>query len=141
MPVSTGRVSSREAEPATLSAVETNASAGSSTDESGSGSGNGGKSSPRSVRMWNVALPGDDLDVLLGGAQLERDVLGGQRAHDVDDQARRQDDRALAGDLGLERNPQADVHVGGAQFAAGGCGPTAARRRGPGWLTGSRPPC
>ena len=57
MPVSTGRVSSREAEPATLSAVETNASAGSSTDESGSGSGNGGKSSPRRVRMWNVALP------------------------------------------------------------------------------------
>ena len=51
MPVSTGRVSSREAEPATFCAVETNASAGSSTAVSGSGSGNGGKSSPRSVRM------------------------------------------------------------------------------------------
>ena len=57
IPVSTGRVSSREAEPATFSAVETNASAGSETAESASGSGKGGKSSARSVRMWNVALP------------------------------------------------------------------------------------
>ena len=57
IPVRTGRVSSREAEPATLSAVETNASADSSTADSVSGSGNGGKSSLRSVRMWKVALP------------------------------------------------------------------------------------
>ena len=42
---------------ATLSAVDTNASAGTVTDVDGSGSGNGGKSSVRSVRMWKVAFP------------------------------------------------------------------------------------
>ena len=57
IPVSTGRVSSREAEVATLSAVETNASTGSETAPSACGSGNGGKSSDLSVRMWNVAFP------------------------------------------------------------------------------------
>ncbi len=51
MPVSTGRVSSRDAELATLSAVDTNADTGSDTAVSGSGSGNGGKSSARNVRM------------------------------------------------------------------------------------------
>ena len=57
IPVSTGRVSSREAEPATLSAVSTNAPTGTETPSSALGSGNGGKSSVRSVRMWNVAPP------------------------------------------------------------------------------------
>ena len=116
MPVSTGRVSSREAERATLSTVSTNAGPGTSTRPSPSGSGNGGKSSRRSVRMWNVAEPRDDLDVLLGGAQLERDLVAGQRADDVDEQPRRQDDGALADDLALERDAQADLHVGGAQL-------------------------
>ena len=60
----------------------------------------------------------DELDVLLGGPQLERDGLGRQRAHDVEQQPRREHDDALAGDLGLERDAQADVHVGGAQLAA-----------------------
>ena len=57
MPVSTGRVSSRDAERATLSTVSTNAGPGTSTRPSPSGSGKGGKSSSRSVRMWNVAEP------------------------------------------------------------------------------------
>ena len=57
MPVRTGRVSSREAERATLATVATNACAGTWTRPSSSGSGKGGKSSRRSVRMWNVALP------------------------------------------------------------------------------------
>ena len=71
MPVSTGRVSSREAEPETLIAVSTNALSGSEIAEAGSGSGNGGKSSARSVRMWKRGVAGEQLDVLLGGSQLE----------------------------------------------------------------------
>jgi len=41
MPVSTGRVSSRDAEPETFIAVSTNAFSGSEIAEAGSGSGNG----------------------------------------------------------------------------------------------------
>ena len=58
----------------------------------------------------------DDLDVLLGGAQLERDLVAGERAHDVDDEPRRQDDRALTDDVALQRDTQADLHVRGAQL-------------------------
>ena len=54
--------------------------------------------------MWNVALPGDELDVLLGGAELERDLLGRKQPDDVEEQARRQHDDALADDLGLQRD-------------------------------------
>ncbi len=50
MPVSTGRVSSREAERATRLMVCTKASAGSSTRVSDDGDGSDGKSSARSVR-------------------------------------------------------------------------------------------
>ena len=57
MPVRTGRVSSRDADRATLATVATNAGPGTWTRPSPSGSGNGGKSSSRSVRMWNVAAP------------------------------------------------------------------------------------
>ena len=57
MPVSTGRVSSRDADRATFSTVSTNAGPGTWTRPSASVSGNGGKSSRRSVRMWNVAAP------------------------------------------------------------------------------------
>jgi hypothetical protein len=60
-----------------------------------------------------------DLDVLLGGAQLERHGGGRQGADDVEHQAGGEDDGALAGDLGLEGNPEPDVHIGGAQLAAG----------------------
>ena len=58
----------------------------------------------------------DDLDVLLGGAQLERHRVAGQRPDDVDEQPRRQDDGAVADDLALERDAEADLHVGGAQL-------------------------
>ena len=57
IPVSIGRVSSRDADRATLLTVATNAGPGTWTRPSLSGSGNGGKSSSRSVRMWNVAAP------------------------------------------------------------------------------------
>ena len=116
MPVSTGRVSSRDAERATLSTVSTNAGPGTSTRPSASVSGNGGKSSRRSVRMWNVAAAAHELDVLLGRPQLERHLVARQRPDDVDEQARRQHDGAVADDLALERDAQADLHVGGAQL-------------------------
>ena len=57
IPVSTGRVSSREAERATRVTVSTNASSGKAMRVSGEGSGNVGKSSARSVRRWKVAGP------------------------------------------------------------------------------------
>jgi hypothetical protein len=61
---------------------------------------------------------GDDLDVLLGRPQLEARVGARQRARDFEHEAGRQDDRALALDGGLQRDAQADLHVGGAQFGA-----------------------
>ena len=85
---------------------------------SASGSGNGGKSSVRSVRMWKVALPETSSTSCSAARSSSETVGAGQRADDVDDQPGRQDDDALAGDLRLERDPQADVHVGGAQLAA-----------------------
>ena len=68
--------------------------------------------------MWNVAEPDVELDVLLGGAQLEHELVGRQRADDVDEQARGQDGGALAGDVALERDAQADLHVGRPQLDA-----------------------
>jgi hypothetical protein len=59
---------------------------------------------------------GHELHVLLGRAQLDRDLLAGQRPDDVHEQARRQHDRAVADHLAVERDAQADLHVGGAQF-------------------------
>ena len=96
MPVSTGRVSSREAEPATFWRGRDERRRRGARRRSASGSGNGGKSSPRSVRMWKRGVAGDELDVLLGGAELERHLRGRQRADDVEQQASREHDGALA---------------------------------------------
>ncbi len=57
IPVSTGRVSSREADRATCRAVSTKAWVGSVMRVSGAGPGSVGKSSERSVRSWNLAEP------------------------------------------------------------------------------------
>ena len=115
MPVSTGRVSSREAERATFSTVWTNASPG-TCDAIALGLREGREV----LRAQRADVEGrgaaDDLHVLLGRAQLERDLVAGQGADDVDDEPRRQDDGALADDLALERDAQADLHVGGAQL-------------------------
>ena len=46
--------------------------------------------------MWNVAAPATISTSCSARAQLERHGVAGQRAHDVDEQPRRQDDRALA---------------------------------------------
>ena len=139
MPVRIGRVSSRDAERATRAIVSTNACAGQRDDGvPAGGSGNGGKSSARSVRMWNVAAPAVDLDVLLGRPQLERPrrrAACGRR-------------RAAAGagrttmpsrsTWRLERNAQADLHVGGAQLDAGRRRRRAGRRTAPARRCASR---
>ena len=60
----------------------------------------------------------DDLHVLLGGAELERDVAAGKLADDVQEQARGQDGLARADDLGAKRIAQADLHVRRAELDA-----------------------
>ena len=122
MPVSTGRVSSREAEPETLVAVSTKALSGSEIAEDGSSSGNGGKSSACSVRMWKVAFPESSSTSCSAGRSSSETEGCGSDAHDIEKQASRQDDRAFAGDLGLERDAEADVGVGGAELADGAGG-------------------
>ena len=61
---------------------------------------------------------GDDLDILLGGAQLERGLGAGEGAGDIEEQAGGKDDGAGRGDLGGQRDAQADLHVGGPQLDA-----------------------
>ena len=115
MPVRTGRVSSREAERATFRTVWTNASPG-HLDAVALRL----RERREVLRAQRADVEGrgaaDDLHVLLGRAQLERDVRAGKRPDDVDDETRRQDDGALADDLALERDAQADLHVGRAQL-------------------------
>ena len=117
IPVSTGRVSSRDADPATFSAVATNVSAGSEIEPSDSGSGNGGKSSARSVRMWKVALPDTSSTSCSCERSSKRHLGCRQRPDHVEQQPCREHHDALADNLGLERHPQAHIHVGGAQLA------------------------
>ena len=117
--MSTGRVSSREAERATLRTVST-------------------KRRARDVELVVAARLRQRREVLepqradverRGAADVSSTscsaarsssvtLVGRQRADDVDEQARRQDDGALADDLALERDAQADLHVGGAQLDA-----------------------
>ena len=118
MPVRTGRVSSREAERATLPTVSTNACAGTLDAPVAVGLREGREVLEAQRADVERRVAGDDLHVLLGGAQLERHGVAGQRAHDVDEQPRRQHDGALADDLALERDAQPDLHVGGAQLDA-----------------------
>ena len=55
----------------------------------------------------------DQLHVLLGCAQLHGERLRRQRASDVQQQPGWQHSGSGAGDVGLERYAQADLHVGG----------------------------
>ena len=100
MPVSTGRVSSREADRATREIVSTKACAGSSTRDSGEGSGQRGEVLRAQRPQVKRRRPADQLDVLLGGAQLHRQLLGGQRARHVEQQAGGQHRGAGPRDLG-----------------------------------------
>jgi hypothetical protein len=65
---------------------------------------------------------GDELDVLLDSAQLERHAIAGQRAHDVDEEARRQHYGTFADYLAVERDAQPDLHVGCPQLDGGAGG-------------------
>ena len=115
MPVSTGRVSSREAERATFSTVSTNAGAGHRHPLA-----LGLRERREVLRAQRADVEGrgagEDLDVLLGRPQLERHLVPGERADDVDYQAAGEHDAALAHHLALERDAQADLHVRGAQL-------------------------
>ena len=97
MPVRTGRVSSREAERATRETVSTNASAGSATRVSGERLGQRREVLGAQRAQVKGRWAGDQLDVLLGAAQLERQLVGGERARDVEQQARGEDGAAGRG--------------------------------------------
>ena len=114
--MSTGRVSSRDAERATLATVATNAAAGNLDAAVSLRLGERREVLDAERADMERRGPGHDLDVLLGRAQLERHGVAGQRADDVDQEARGQHDRAVADDLADERHAQADLHVGGAQL-------------------------
>ena len=93
------------------------------------------------MRMWKVAEPEMSSTSCSAARSSSVSSSAGQRADDVDQQPRRQDDGALAHDLALERHAQADLHVGrpqldrtvlGLQLDAGERLDGAARRRGTG---------
>ena len=101
-----------------MAIVSTNAGAGIATTWSPPGSGSGGKSSVRSVRMWKRAVPPTISTSCSVGRSSSDTVAAAQRAHDVEQQPRRQHDRPGALDLAVQRDAQADLHVGGAEFDA-----------------------
>ena len=63
-------------------------------------------------------VPRDQFDVLLGGAELERDGVGRKQPDDVEQQASWKHDNPFARDLCLQWDPKTHVHVGGLELAA-----------------------
>ena len=122
MPVRIGRVSSRDAERATRLIVSTNAAAGTLTTVSPPGSGSGGKSSARSVRMWNVAEPERiSTSCSAGRSSSVASLPGSERATSSSRRAGRTTVPSRS-TVGGERNAQADVHVRRAQLGTVGEG-------------------
>ena len=117
-----GRVSSREADRATRLIVSTNAAAGTLTTVSPPGSGSGGKSSARSVRMWNVAEP-DRISTSCSAGRSSSDASppGSERATSSSRRAGRTTVPSRS-TVAAQRDAQADLHVGGAQLGAVGAG-------------------
>src|SRR5205085_12630161 len=74
--------------------------------------------------------PGNELDVPLGGAVLERQVVLRERTHDVEEEPAWKDDYSLALDRRLGRDPDAELHVGRLQLdiARAGLEPDAGER-------------
>ena len=100
MPVRIGRVSSREAERATRAIVSTNAGAGTVDDLVAARLGQRREVLGAQRAEVEARRAGDDLDVLLGGAQLERDARRpGSWRTTSSEQPRRQHDGARALDL------------------------------------------
>ena len=61
---------------------------------------------------------GHDLHVALARPELERGRAAGQGTGHVEEQTGRQHRHALALDLGVERDAEADLHVGGTELGA-----------------------
>ena len=72
--------------------------------------------------MWKVAGPATISTSCSAGRSSSETESPGERADDVDEQARRQDDGAVADDVALERDAEADLHVGRAQLDGAGLG-------------------
>lgn len=66
--------------------------------------------------MWNVAPPDVISTSCSEGAQLERHRVDGKRPGDVEEQACGQDGHAVALDLRLEGDAEADLEVGGTEL-------------------------
>ena len=93
-------MSSREAARATSSTVSASAAAGIFSGSAPS-SGSLGKSSAGRTRRWKLRAAAADLDVALGLAQLDLDLVVAERARELGQQAAGEQDRAGAGDLRL----------------------------------------
>ncbi|MEJ7718079.1 MAG: hypothetical protein WKF31_08995 [Thermoleophilaceae bacterium] len=65
---------------------------------------------------------GHHLDVLLGGAVLERELILGHGANHVEEEPAGQHDAALALDRRLRAHPDPELHVGGLELEAIGIG-------------------
>ena len=116
IPVSTGRVSSRDAERATFATVSANAWAG--TLDTRLLVRNRQRREVVEAQRAQVERrrAGDDLEVLLGAAQLERHRVRGQRSHDIEEQPSRNDHLARSLYLRLQRHSQPNLRVGGEQL-------------------------
>ena len=113
-PVSTGRMSSREAARATSSTVSASAWAG---IVSGSSLGLGKLREVLAGEDPQVeaGAAAADLDVALRLAQLELYVVVAERASELGEQAAGKEDRSVTVGLGVERGLQAHLEVGGAR--------------------------
>ena len=117
-PVSTGRVSSFEADRATCRAVSTKTWVGSVMRVSGAGPGSVGKSSERSVRSWNLAEPEiTSTSCSCGRSSIVTVSPGSERATSSTSRAGSTENARLK-HLRLERHAQSDLHVGGEQHGA-----------------------
>ena len=117
MPVSTGRVSSRDAERATLQhGLDERRRRGPATRPSPPAPGTAGSPRGAACGCGTSRRPPTSSTSCSAARSSSETLVARQRADDVDEQPRRQHDGALADDLALERHAQADLHVGGAQL-------------------------
>ena len=113
-PVSTGRMSSREAARATSSTVSASAAAGIVSGCSPS-SGNLGKSSAGRTRRWKLEPPLRISTSRSDSRSSISDRVVAERAGELGEQAAGEQHRAGALGLGLEVRLQAHLEVGGAR--------------------------
>ncbi len=63
--------------------------------------------------------PGDELNILLRGAELQGDGLGRECARDIQQQSAGQHHLSGAGNVCLQLDAQADLHIGCQELRAG----------------------